>query len=216
MKKYKNITGENFGKWTAIEKDVSTDGPYWLCICECGCKRSVVIYDLINEKSKSCGCVSSERMANAARTHGMSSTRFIRIWRTMLRRCYETKFPQYDNYGGRGIIVCEDWHDFNNFKNDMFDTYNDWLSIDRIDVNGNYCKENCRWVNYSTQAYNKRKVNTNTSGRTGVSFHNKMKKWAAKITKDKKQIHLGYYNEFEDAVKARESAELYYYGVNKE
>jgi hypothetical protein len=174
----------------------------------------VSIYELLNGKSSSCGC--KNYIGERSRTHGMSNTRFIGIWRAMHRRCYDETYSGYENWGSRGITVCNSWHDFDSFKNDMHDTYDDALTLDRIDVNGNYCKSNCRWTTYVEQAYNRRKKSTNTSGKTGVSFHIRIKKWAAKITKNGVQYGLGYYDKIEDAIAARNEAEIKFFGYNKE
>ena len=87
--------------------------------------------------------------------HGMSTTPFYRRWNGMMRRCYSESFKQYHNYGGRGIIVCERWHLFSNFKEDMYDSFKEELELDRVDNNGNYCKENCDWVTHRENSNNR-------------------------------------------------------------
>lgn len=90
------------------------------------------------------------------KTHEMSKTRIYRIWKGMRRRCLNKRDYAYPDYGGRGIVICKEWDSFEKFYEDMISTYNDNLSIDRIDNDGNYCKENCRWVSRKIQNSNKR------------------------------------------------------------
>lgn len=86
----------------------------------------------------------------------MSKTRFYRIWKDMNTRCNNPNYRLYKNYGGRGISICDRWEHFENFKEDMYPTYDEKLSIDRIDNNGNYCKENCKWSTDVEQNRNRR------------------------------------------------------------
>lgn len=102
------------------------------------------------------------------KTHCMSSTRFYKIWCDFRKRCSLKSFKQYCDYGGRGISVSEEWQVFENFYNDMFSTYNDNLTLERVDVNSNYCKENCIWLTKEEQAKNKRRYKTNKLGVSGV------------------------------------------------
>lgn len=124
----------------------------------------------------------------------------------------------YHDYGGRGIRICDRWSGvdgYSNFLDDMGERPEN-KSLDRIDVNGDYEPRNCRWSDYSLQSFNTRKSKNNTSGRTGVSWKKARNKWEAFIGKKGKCIKLGTFNTFEEAVKAREDAELKYFGFNKE
>lgn len=145
---------------------------YWLCKCECG-KETVVRQDCLTMKTtKSCGCLEKEWQHShehpGKKTHGMKKTRLYRIWQGMKGRCYTKSASGYKDYGGRGITVCDDWkNDFMNFYNWAIDNgYNDGLSIDRKDVNGNYEPDNCRWANNSTQRKNQRQILLTYKGET--------------------------------------------------
>jgi hypothetical protein len=139
-----------------------------ICLCECGNKKIVRKCHLTSNRTKSCGCLHKEKSLINQKLcirigkdshfykHGMANTRFYEIWRGMLSRCYNKNQPLFKNYGGRGIVVCNRWKKFENFKQDMFNKYNDLLTIDRINVNGNYCKKNCKWSTKQEQSLNKR------------------------------------------------------------
>ena len=133
----------------------------------------------------------------------------------MKRRCRERLKESFPYHAGKGVTVCERWDSFENFFSDMGECP-DGLSLDRIDVNGNYEPSNCRWATNSLQGYNKGIDPNNTSGKSGVSFYSRLGKWSSEIHVDGEHIRLGIFSNFEDAVKARKEAELKYYGFNKE
>lgn len=203
---------EVFGRLTPIEFLGAIDGNNcWLCACECGNSKIVRQTHLKYRQVLSCGCMWHEDK------HGMSDDRVYNIYKQMKQRCYNPNHPSFNEYGGRGIKICERWlESFESFWEDMEDGYSETLTLDRIDVNGGYYKENCRWVTKSIQGFNQRKRSTNSSGKTGVSFSKRSNKWRAYITFEGKSIHLGVYQDFEAAVKARENAELEYFGTIKE
>ena len=185
----------------------------WACDCTCGNNHVAITAELNNGHVKSCGCFRD----SFHRKHGMCFTRQYKIYRNMVKRCdYEPDEHTYALYGGRGITYEEKWKTFEGFWEDMEEGYQDELSLDRIDVNGNYCKENCRWTDNSMQSYNQRISSLNTSGRTGVSYYKSRDQWEAYISFQKKFIKLGYFDSLDDAIKAREQAELKYYGYIKE
>lgn len=171
MSKKIDLTGKVFGRLTVIkEAGRNNSSLLWLCRCECGVEKIIQGNHLKEGKILSCGCYmkekSSLRITERNITHGLSKTRFYKIWSEMLRRCFNQNAANYSMYGGRGIKVCDEWKSFEGFYKDMYSGYKKGLSIDRIDVNGNYCKENCRWLDAKGQARNRR----NTIFVNGVSL----------------------------------------------
>ena len=149
----KDLTGQRFGRLTVIEF-VSNEHPktYWRCQCDCGETTVVCQGELHKGSTLSCGC--------GRYKHKQSSSRLYRIWRKMKERCTNPNHKCYSNYGGRGIIICDEWK--NNFTAfytwAMENGYTEELTIDRIDVNGNYEPLNCRWVDLKIQQWNKQKT----------------------------------------------------------
>lgn len=131
---------------------------YWKCRCDCGNIIVVRAGALKNSHSKSCGCLNSVLNNPNKISHGMSRTRIYRAWSNMKVRCYKKRFIGYKDYGGRGIRVCDRWKDsFENFWEDMNVSYRDNLTLDRIDNDKGYSKENCKWATTKEQNNNKRK-----------------------------------------------------------
>lgn len=172
---------------------------YAIYKCFCGNEFKTLTQAVKSGMTKSCGCLSGKH----AKTHNLSKHRLYKIWRGMFQRCRYTKSKDYKNYGARGIKVCDEWHNIENFINDMYPTYQEGLTLDRIDVDSNYSKDNCRWANNITQAQNRQKLQSNnTSGYRGVCWNKKDKKYQVQIKVNKKQIYLGHFNEAIDGAKA--------------
>ena len=148
--------GDKFNRWTVLEKD-ATKSTFWICQCNCGTIRSIKATALYLETSKSCGCYNLEQL-KARTTHGDSNTRLYSIWESMKARCYYPKHTKYNNYGGRGIIICKEWKEsFQLFKDwALASGYKDTLTIERINTNGNYESTNCTWITHAEQQKNKR------------------------------------------------------------
>lgn len=158
-----DLTGQKFGRLTVLGQCQSHVLPCggvltkWLCVCDCGNSAEVIGSSLKRGHTRSCGCLKRETKPNYK--HGMSHTLIHSKWLSMIDRCNCENDDEYENYGGRGISVCSEWqgkHGFENFfKWAKENGYSDKLTIDRIDVNGNYEPSNCRWVGNDVQANNK-------------------------------------------------------------
>lgn len=163
IKKFEYKFGDKFGELTFLEEDfhekeVTGFQKYRKALVQCFCGKKFItrITSLKNGKTTSCGCKRRDGLLKRITRHNMSASPEYASWEAMKARCLNPKNRFYNNYGGRGIKVCEKWLDFKNFIKDMGNKPSKNYSIDRIDVNGNYCPENCRWSDRYTQDRNKR------------------------------------------------------------
>ena len=142
--------------------------------------------------TKSCGCYKVKRIRERTTKHGLGATRLYNIWNNIKNRTLNPKHRQYSDYGGRGITLCDEWLDVQNFYNwAISNGYSDGLSIDRIDNDGGYCPENCRWTTSTIQNRNQRMKKNNKSGFKGVSYKKDIKKYVTFICINKNNIYLG-------------------------
>lgn len=155
---FNDLMGQRFNRLTAIGMIGRSKNGYiiWECFCDCGNMTNVTSDKLRNKHTQSCGCLRRDRAREKNTTHGKYYHRIYSIWRGILSRCNNPNHDAFSNYGGRGIQVCERWLKFENFFADMGDPP-EGLTIDRINVNGNYEPNNCRWATWSKQNLNKRK-----------------------------------------------------------
>ena len=221
-----DLTGRTFGRWLVLgqaEDHIDKNGKHhamWHCICSCenATEKDVSQRNLKSGTSQSCGCLHREMMNENFSTHGMTDSRLYYIWKGMNARCYVKSHNRYEHYGAKGIIVCDEW------KND-FQTFYDWAiqngydanasrnecTIERKNVNGNYCPENCRFASATTQCINQNLRKDNKTGIKGVNWDKYRNKWQAQLQINKKKVLNEHFHNFDDAVKARRDAELKYF-----
>lgn len=212
--KSQDLTGKKFGYWTVIKlgyiKQLYWNGKkngkeyYWLCRCECGTEKEVLASSLLKGASKSCGCYSfsdevKAKRAEMNKTHGHSGTRLYKLWTNIKTRCYNSKRKGFYLYGGRGIKMCEEW------KQD-FMVFREWAlthgydknaergecTIDRIDVNGDYSPNNCRFINMQEQTNNRRKTTFITYKGETKPMADWCRQYGLRVNTAHKRIKMGW------------------------
>lgn len=188
-----DLSGHQFGNLKAIEQSENHCGRVaWKCICDCGNIVIVTSKYLIDGTTSSCGCLRRQITGNLRKTHGMSKTRLYKTWKNMKTRCDNFKCVEYKDYGGRGIKYCNEWQKFISFYEwAVSNGYKSNLTIDRIDVNGNYEPSNCRWATNSQQAQNIRKTMNVTYNGITKTIHEWSKETGirAKTLYDRNKFH---------------------------
>lgn len=193
----KNLTGLRFGRLTAVDAAGKSrhGSSLWRCLCDCGKEKIVPASSLLSGSTSSCGCLRVETFTK----HGRSRTKEYNCWAEMKQRCHNPNNKEYHNYGGRGIVVCEYWlSGFENFLLDMGEAPSEDSSLDRIDVNKGYYKDNCRWTSVTVQRMNIRTRKDNKSGFVGIR-----KSPSGKYVVKVRGKYVGRYETLQEAVEVR-------------
>ena len=207
VSKRKDASGQRFNNLTVLKRDEQKGENRWVCLCTCGKEVSVRLHHLQSNLVKSCGC-----LPKGSRKHGLSKSSIYHIWRAMIHRCTNPKNAYYEYYGERGITVCDRWKSIENFIEDMGERP-PGLTLDRIDNDKGYSKDNCRWATRSQQGHNQRYLKKRNSKYKGVRKNGC--KWVASIKVKKENYYLGtFQTEKQAAIAYNEAAKKYYGDLN--
>ncbi len=211
-----SLIGKTFGRLEVVDAGYISGKTRLIKVkCSCGNQTLLIKTRVVCGETLSCGCLKVETTIERSTSHGLSRSKTYATWSNMKDRCNNEDRSQFKDYGGRGISYCTKWETFEGFLEDMGEKPEN-KTLERVDVNKGYYKENCVWADLYQQAANKRRSVVNVSGKTGVYWSQEEGKWKASITYKRVKYHLGTFINFEDAVDARRNAELKYFGFNKE
>lgn len=212
MTKVADFTGKKFGRLTVIDRFENTvrGTATWNCICDCGQNIVVRGNALQSGNTRSCGCLQREDASERFTTHGLRNSREWHIWTGMKQRCQNQNNPNYHDYAGRGITVCDEWQSFERFIADMGMSPTTKHTIERLDNNAGYYPSNCVWATRQQQSRNKRIQHNNKTGISGV-YRRKNGTYKTLFRINGKQTSLGTYETLFDAACARKSAEARYW-----
>lgn len=168
--------------------------------CVCGKEFKVQTDNIKSGHTKSCGCLQAKSRKESCITHGLTNHPIFDRWYAMVDRVTNPKNKAYKNYGGRGIKVCKRWLTPQFFIDDMYPTFKEGLTIDRIDNDGDYEPSNCRWADWDTQSKNKRDIfTTNTTGSKWVTYCKSTSKYRVQVVENGKRVLDGRFNTLEEA-----------------
>ena len=219
MRKKLDLTNERYGRLLVIKEAEPYVGSKigkrrrWECVCDCGNVTVVNQDNLRRGNTKSCGCLSLEKLTK----HDGTGTRLHNIWRVMRNRVSENN-RDHKKYYDKGVKVCDEWQDFAEFRKWALDNgYTEDLTIDRIDANKDYQPDNCRWVTMSVQNYNKTLDNRNKTGIAGIRWLPKDNRWNVRIQDTRINKYLSKnFKSFEEAMVWRKDKEVEIHGETLE